>query len=307
MSEVKLIPYKLEDVTKENIETMPQGVEMIHAPEIWDKANRGKDVVIAIIDTGCDRDHPDLKDRIIDGRNFTTDHGNDLENYDDNEGHGTHVAGTIAASMNNNFVVGVAPEAKLLILKALSGDGSGTYEWIINSIKYAIDWQGPNGEKVKVINMSLGGTEDNHKLYKVIKEAVDNNISVVCAAGNSGDGNYHTNEYEYPGSYNEVIQVGAVNFEGNFTNFANSNNEVDLVAPGVGILSTYPNNTVTRLTGTSMAAPHVAGAIALLNNSCKAEFARELSEAEIYGQLIKHTVSLGHNKKFEGNGLLSLN
>lgn len=305
MSEIKLIPYKLEEITEKSIEEIPKGVQMIHAPEIWDKADKGKDVVIAIIDTGCDRDHPDLEDRIIGGRNFTTDY-NDFKNYDDNQGHGTHVAGIIAAGKNNDFVVGVAPEAKLLILKALSGNGTGTYEWIINAINYAIDWQGSNGEKVKVINMSLGGSQDNHKLYKVIKEAVDNNISVVCAAGNRGDGSADTDEYEYPGSYNEVISVGAVDFERNFPDFTNSNDEVDLVAPGVSILSTYPDKTVKKLTGTSMAAPHIAGAIALLNNSCKKEFGRELSEAEIYGQLIKHTVSLGHDKKFEGNGLLSL-
>ena len=118
---------------------------------------KGQDVVVAVLDTGCDTNHIDLKDRIIGGRNFTKDYEADPNVYLDNNGHGTHVAGTIAATENGVGVLGVAPLAKMLVLKVLAGDGSGSYEQIIEAIHYAVNWRGPNQEKVRIISMSLGG------------------------------------------------------------------------------------------------------------------------------------------------------
>ena len=119
--QIKLIPYRVESTGYWESE-IPQGVSMIHAPEAWED-NAGEDVVIAVIDSGVDVSHPDLKDAIIDGFNFTTD---DSAAYQDENGHGTHVAGTIAAQQNNRGVVGVAPKAKLLVLKVLDKDGRKT-------------------------------------------------------------------------------------------------------------------------------------------------------------------------------------
>jgi major intracellular serine protease len=295
---VNLIPYQfiaeLEEVTE-----VPKGVEMIQAPAVWEKFT-GKGITIAILDTGCDLTHPELKDRIIGGRNFTNDDNGNIEIFRDYNGHGTHVAGTIAASRNVKGVVGVAPEANLLIIKVLDRNGSGQYDWIINGISYAIE------QKVDIISMSLGGPADVPELHEVIQKAVANNILVVCAAGNEGDGQDSTEELAYPGSYNEVISVGAINLERKISDFSNSNKEVDLVAPGENILSTYLNGRYAKLSGTSMATPHVAGALAIIKGLTNQTFERNLSEPEIYAQLIRRTIPLGNSPKLEGSGMVYL-
>ncbi|MED2891600.1 S8 family serine peptidase, partial [Bacillus thuringiensis] len=132
-NEVGLIPFEVLEVVSE-VSEIPEGVKFINAPAVWEKSEKGKDIVVAVLDTGCQTDHVDLKDRIIGGKNFTTDNNSDPNNYSDLNGHGTHVAGTIAATENNQGVLGVAPQAKLLILKILAGNGKGSYEWIINGI-----------------------------------------------------------------------------------------------------------------------------------------------------------------------------
>ncbi|MDP4552465.1 S8 family peptidase [Alkalihalobacillus macyae] len=305
MSDVKLIPFVVNAVVNQ-ADAIPDGVEMIQAPAVWDASQKGKGRVIAIVDTGCQIDHPELQSRIIDGRNFTKDFGGDKDQYDDNNGHGTHVAGTIAGVGGENGVVGVAPDSKLLIVKVLNEAGSGSYQSIIEGIRYATDWKGPDGERVNVISMSLGGPSDLPELHEVIKDAINQNISVVCAAGNEGDAREDTPEFAYPGAYNEVIEVGAASFQRTLAPFSNTNNEIDLVAPGVNILSTYPGGKYAVLSGTSMATPHVSGALALIMNISEKEFERSLSEAEIYAQLIRRTIPMGCTKQAEGNGLLAL-
>lgn len=304
--QVRLIPYTIQSVV-ENTNEIPKGIELIQAPEIWEDSNQGEGIVIAVIDTGIETDHPDLQDQIIDGKNFTSDYDGDPNIFEDNNGHGTHVSGTIAASLNNNGVVGVAPKAKILSLKALTGEGSGNYEWIINAINFAVEWRGPAQERVRVISMSLGGPEDVPEMHKAIQKAVSQGISVVVAAGNEGDNSEDTFEYSYPGRYNEVIQVGAVDNNLTLAPFSNTNEEIDLVAPGVEVVSTYLGNKYASLSGTSMATPHIAGAIALLIVLSEKEFGRSLSEAEIYAQLIKRTLPIGNRKSSEGNGFLELN
>ncbi|KZZ83602.1 MULTISPECIES: S8 family peptidase [Bacillaceae] len=303
MSKVRLIPFKLEEVYDSAKEDIPYGVRMINAPEIWDQGIKGDTAVIAILDTGCDATHPDLKDRIIGGKSFVD---GDESDYSDSHYHGTHVAGTIAASLNDQGVTGAAPEVKLLILKVLGDDGSGSYEGIINAVRYASEWKGENGETVRVISMSLGGPEDVPELHEAIKEAVANNILVVCAAGNEGDSRENTVEKAYPGYYKEVVQVGAIDEKKQLAEFSNTNDEIDLVAPGVNILSTYPGNKYAKLSGTSMATPHASAAAALLIQKEEKEFGRTLTEPEVYAQLCKNTVSIGLSKKAEGNGLIYL-
>jgi major intracellular serine protease len=302
---MKLIPFDVQSVIQ-SIKEIPEGVKMIQAPDVWDKSSKGDGVVIAVLDTGCQKDHPDLRDRIVSGRNFTSDYNGDPLNYTDNNGHGTHVAGTIAATENNMGVLGVAPKAKLLILKVLTGEGGGSYKNIIDGINYAIKWRGENNERVRIISMSLGGSSDVPKLHETIIKAVNNNILVVCASGNNGDKDHRTDEFNYPAAYNEAISVGATDFNKNIAKFSNSNYNVDLVAPGDKILSTYPEDKYAILSGTSMATPHVSGALALIINISEAEFGRTLTEAELYAQLIKRTTSLGFHKNSEGNGLIEL-
>ncbi|KGP72322.1 S8 family peptidase [Pontibacillus yanchengensis] len=305
MADVQLIPYKTEQIL-DSSSIVPEGVEMIEAPLVWESATKGKGNIVAVIDTGCEINHPDLQGRIIGGKNFTTDYNSDENNFNDNNGHGTHVAGTIAASQTNSGVTGVAPESSLLILKVLTGEGQGKMNWIIDAINYATNWKGPNGEEVRVMSMSLGGPSDVPELHEAIQYAVNQGVSVVCAAGNNGDGQARTDEYAYPGAYNEVIQVGAIDFNRNIASFTNTNDEIDLVAPGVKILSTYIDGKYARLSGTSMATPHISGALSLLVNITETQFNRRLSEPELYAQLIRRTVPLGHSSQAEGNGLLTL-
>ncbi|SFB21583.1 major intracellular serine protease [Lentibacillus halodurans] len=305
MAKIHLIPYQVDEV-EDTAAEIPQGVQMIQAPDVWEQSDEGSGNVIAVIDTGCDTNHPDLEGQIIDGKNFTNDYNSDENNYEDNNGHGTHVAGTAAAAAGEEGIAGVAPNAKLLIVKVLDGNGSGEYQWIIDGINYATDWEGPNGEKVRAISMSLGGPEDIPELYEAVKRAIDSGIPVVCAAGNQGDDRPETDEYAFPGAYNEVLQVGAINFDREIAPFSNTNNEIDVVAPGVEILSTYTDQKYARLSGTSMATPHVSGALALVISIAEEQFDRKLTEAELYAQLVKRTVPLGYPKSAEGNGLIAL-
>ncbi|MGR9048202.1 S8 family peptidase [Halobacillus faecis] len=305
MNRMKLIPYRM-DAILDTTNEVPKGVHMVEAQSLWDETRQGESSVIAVIDTGCQSDHPDLQGQIVGGRNFTDDHNGDAENFQDNNGHGTHVAGTIAAKEDGEGVVGVAPKAKLLVLKVLSEEGSGKYQWITDAIDYAVQWRGENNERVRVISMSLGGPEDTPELKKSILNAISEGVSVVCAAGNEGDGREDTMEYAYPGAYNEVIQVGAVDERRRLAAFTNTNDQIDLVAPGVNVLSTYLEGKYARLSGTSMATPHVSGGLALIIPLVESQFQRKMSESEVFSQLIKRTTPLGHSKVAEGNGLMTL-
>lgn len=300
---VELQPFQADDVTR-HVKEIPKGVQMIQAPAYWEKGKYGKGVKIAVLDTGCDKDHPDLKDRIAGGRNFTDDDGGVKGSYKDYNGHGTHVAGTIAATKNDKGVVGVAPEAELLILKVLNRGGNGHPEWIAEAIDYAIQ------EQVQIINMSFSARAGHEGMHEAIKRAVGAGIIVVCAAGNS-----EGNEKRYPAAYNECTSVGAVNFSGAHAQFLTENNEVDLTAPGVNVLSCYPldlvpdrNEPYKVISGTSMSSPHVAGALALVLNYYQSEsqFNRKLTEDELYAQIVRCTLPLGSPKVSEGNGLLFL-
>lgn len=299
---LNLTPFTVESEVKKLDYTIPYGVIMLNATEAWKKGYTGKGVVVAIIDTGCDTKHPALEGRIIGGKNFTSDDNSNSDIFDDYQGHGTHVAGTIAANTTPIGVTGVAPGANLLILKALDKSGSGKIQWIINAINYAVS------KKVNIISMSLGGPQDTKELHDAILNAVNNNILVVCAAGNRGDkGNAKTDELDYPGAYDEVIEVGAIDSNKGIAPFSNSNLYVDLVAPGVNILSTYKNQGYATLSGTSMATPHVSGALAIIIEWANKEFERNMTESEYYAQLIKFTKALQLSRRLQGNGYITLN
>lgn len=296
---VKLVPYIMNRSVKNSGKT-PYGVVMIQAKSMWGLSNEGEGTNVAVIDSGCDINHESLKSNIAGVRNFTDEDGKNPNIVTDRVGHGTHVSGIIAANGNNKTIIGVAPRTNLYIYKAIDKSGSGKVSWVVNAVNYAVS------QKVDIISMSLGMPNNNPKLEKAIKSAVNNNILVVCAAGNEGDGNYNAFEYSYPAAYVDVISVGAVDRKGIPANFSNSNLVIDLVAPGVDIVSTYPNNQFASLSGTSMAAPHVTGSLALLKNWSKDVFQRDLTQEEIYAQLIKCTRTLGYPRTVEGNGLVYL-
>lgn len=303
MVEMKLIPFEVKSVCAECTE-LPYGVRQLNAPEIWEKGETGEDIVVAILDTGIDTEHPDLKDQIIGGANFTGI--GRKSDYTDKNGHGTHVAGTIAASMNGSGVIGVAPSAKLLICKVLGADGGGSYQGIIDGIRFAANWRGPNGEKVRVMNMSLGGPYNDPKLYRAILEAVSKGILIVVASGNEGDNDESSMEYGYPALYNECITVAACDENKQLAPFSNNSLQVDVIAAGVNVESTYPESQYAKLSGTSMAAPHITGVIALLIKLGEKQFKRMLTESEIYAQLTKVCCPLELETTSQGHGLPDL-
>jgi subtilisin len=252
------------------------GADLVKAPEVWAQGYTGKGVVVAVIDTGVDYNHEDLKNNIwtnskeivgngidddgngyIDdnyGWNFSDKNNNTL----DNNGHGTHVSGTIAGENNNYGVTGIAYDAKIMPVKVLNESGSGSYSSISKGIRYAVD----NG--ANVINLSLGGGSSNRTLESAIDYASSKGVIVVMAAGNDGD-----SSPDYPAryAYKSGIAVGAVDRNNNMPDFSNRSgtDEISYVtAPGVKVYSSVPNNQYATYSGTSMAAPHVAGVVALM-------------------------------------------
>lgn len=306
---MRLVPYELtalHDTYTAAYSEIPPGVFHIHAPEIWTEGYQGSGEGIAVLDTGCDVLHPDLAGQVIAGWNYTLEGGpNDLT---DLNGHGTHVCGTIAAFLNGSGVAGAAPQAKLLVIKVLNASGEGESAHLVNAINSAVGWRGPHGERVRIISLSLGGPGNDPNLQAAIVNAVVNcGVLVVCASGNSGDGNAFTSEIEYPGAYPEVVEVGAYDMSsGTVAAFSNTNSQVDLIAPGVGILSTYPRAQYAYMSGTSMAVPHVSAAAALLIQLFETATGTTITEPQLFQLLVSCTESIGAPASAQGNGSLNL-
>lgn len=279
----------------------PPGVSLLAARRMW-SSTRGEDSVVAVLDTGVDYNHPDLKGNIIGGASFVAAERDNM----DRNGHGTHVAGTIAA---NGQILGVAPDTKILAVKVLSQTGSGTYKGITSGLKYAREWKGPQGQRVNVINMSLGGPDPEKEMYDEIIRVIHSGITVVCAAGNEGDGSAETPEFSFPAYYPETIAVGAVNLQTRIANFSNSNNHIDMVAPGVETYSTFPGARYVKLSGTSMAAPHISGAAALVYSRYKKRFGTYPTPGTVSLLLQYLSIDLGEAgfDDFYGFGMFSFN
>ena len=252
-------------------------LNMINAPDVWQQGYTGQGVVVAVLDTGVDRNHPDLFSNIwtnddeipgdgvdndnngfVDdfwGWNFAENKNNTL----DRQGHGTHVAGTIAALNDNVGNTGVAYDAQIMPVKVLGDDGSGSFQRVANGIVYAVD----NG--ADVINMSLGGPSFVPVIEQAIAYASSRGVIVVSAAGNESASQPSTPAI-YADEYG--VAVGAVDRGNNFSSFSNrAGGDDDLLyvtAPGEAILSTIPNQRYDSFDGTSMATPHVAGVVALM-------------------------------------------
>ncbi|WP_310483809.1 S8 family peptidase [Chamaesiphon sp. VAR_48_metabat_403] len=233
----------------------------IHAEQAWEE-NRGKGITVAIIDTGVSQ-VPDLaQTEFVAGYDFV----NNKVNADDDNGHGTHVAGTVAQSTNNNYgVAGVAYEAKIMPLKVLAASGGGTISDIAEAIRFAAD------NKADVINMSLGGGGESQVMKDAIEYAYNKGVVIVAAAGNE-----NRDSASYPARYARVISVAAIDAQGEKAEFSNYGAGIDISAPGGGNGSKIWQETIDPQTntpvivgfqGTSMAAPHVAGVVALIKST----------------------------------------
>lgn len=248
----------------------------------------GQNTVCAVIDTGVNP-HVELEDRILGGKNLNSSYSS-TNNYKDDNLHGTHVAGSVAGKN-----VGIAPQAKILPVKVLDGSGGcNKTQDIVNGIKYARLWRSPEGDKVDVISMSLSGTKSGfgttvwNNLQAEIQNCVKDGILVVCSAGNTG-----ITELRYPGAYDEVVCVGAVDIAKKQANFTTQGNQVDLCQIGVDVISAYYDGGYIALSGTSMSTPIVSGIACLLACQHKLKFNERMTEAKLYEALKMNTKDLG--------------
>lgn len=202
------------------------GLEAIKAPQAWEKSGKGQGIRVLVLDTGIDPKHPSLKDNFEKGRDFTGISKG--ENFTDQTGHGTHVAGTVAAVENSTGFAGVAPEAKILAGRVCSEMGCNNV-----GVVEGLDWGVT--EKVDVINLSLGSSGSSPAEQEAILRADRAGISVVAATGN-----YGIDKVLFPAAYPSVIAVGAVDRNMQIASFSQYGPEVTLVAPGVEVVSTYP-------------------------------------------------------------------
>jgi subtilisin family serine protease len=281
----------------------------ISALDAWKVTKGSRAVKIAVIDTGVDYNHEDLKNNIMvnlaekngqagvddDGNGYIDDvYGYDFANNDadpmDGHGHGTHCAGVIGAEHNSIGVAGVMAEVQILPIKFLADNGSGTLEGAIKAIDYAIK------RGVNIMSNSWGGGPRMESLFEVIKKAEDAGILFVAAAGNSNANN--DTVATYPANYEieSLISVGAMDGKGKRANFSNYGaRSVDVFAPGVDTYSTVTSNKYKKMSGTSMACPHVSGIAGLMLAQNPA-----LTPAELRQRLIDSTTQ---NDDLRGVGL----
>jgi thermitase len=220
----------------------------VSAPQAWDLTTGSTQVIIAVIDTGVDYNHPDLAGKTVAGYNFVSRNADPM----DDNGHGTHVAGIAAASGNNALgVAGVDWSARIMPLKVLNAQGSGYESDVASAIRYAAD------HGARVINMSLGGPNDSYTVREAVNYAFNKGVTLVAAAGNNAS------SVSYPAACENVIAVGALDSQNGLLPYSNRGPALDLTAPGASILSTVPGG-YQEMSGTSMASPVVAGCASLL-------------------------------------------
>lgn len=228
---------------------IPWGVSHIKAPLTWNRTT-GDRVRVAVIDTGIDYNHPDLQHAIENGINLIHRHALPV----DDNGHGTHIAGTIAASARQTGITGVAPQASIHPVKAFDENGTA----YVSDIIYGIYWCLRN--RIDVVNMSFGMKHHSRALEDAVRTAYYSGMIIVASSGNDG----RTSRIDYPARFPHTLSVGATNKKGQIASFSNKSKYIDIYAPGEKIVSTWLRGEYQELSGTSMATSHVSGVVALL-------------------------------------------
>jgi subtilisin family serine protease len=255
--EVKYVEQDQE--VKATAQTLPWGINRVDADISSTVAGNGSGSVntaVAIIDTGIQSSHPDLN--VVGGKNCST--GN---SYEDGNGHGTHVAGTVAARDNSAGVVGVAPGARLYAVRVLNNSGSGSW----SSVICGIDWVTSNSGSIKSANMSLGGGA-SQAVDDAVRRSAGRGVFYALAAGNdAANACTKSPARAGAGTNNGIMTVAATDTNNREASWSNYGSCVDIWAPGVSILSTYKGGGTATMSGTSMASPHGAGGGALYRSS----------------------------------------
>jgi len=235
-------------------ETIPDGVKQVKAPSAWG-TSKGKGIRVAVLDTGIDFNHPDLKDNYVEGVSFVKGAPTPMDDHY----HGTHCAGTIAAATKGAGVIGVAPEASLYAVKVLDNHASGLFSWSIAGIEWCMQ------KGIHIVSMSLGNASVPEAMELICNAAWSQGLLIVAGAGNQQPNPVppQRSNVDYPARYKNVIAVSSVDSGDVIAQNSGRGPEVDLCAPGVCILSTFPNAQYGKMSGTSVACPHVSGVAAL--------------------------------------------
>ncbi|MFS1511357.1 S8 family peptidase [Chengkuizengella sp. SCS-71B] len=278
------VEYVEEDGSiKASGQSTPWGVFSINATTVQENSISGKATKIGIVDTGIDYTHEDLF--VVGGETFVEG----TLDYNDDNGHGTHVAGIVAGLNNDKGVLGVAPNVELYAIKVLDINRNGNYSDLIAGIEWAVS------NNLDIVNMSLGGNTHSKALEKALKNAYKSGVLLVAAAGNNGYDK--KGSIDYPAKYESVIAVGAIDKENNIYTRSSVGNKLELVAPGVDVFSTIPGGYDFN-SGTSMASPHVAGVAALI-----LEKKPELTNVAVR-KIINKTATPLNDSFIFGNGLV---
>ncbi len=282
-------PKPTKEPEPQPLEVIPWGIDRVEADLAW-SINSTSIVKVAILDTGIDLDHPDLIGNVVNGTNVIMSR----KTANDDNGHGTHVAGIIAAVDNEIGVIGVGPNLEVYAVKVLDRRGSGSTSTVIAGIEWAIV------NNMDVINMSLGGGGTT-SLHDAVIKAYEAGIVLVSSAGNSYGG-----AVSYPAAYPEVIAVSSTDNDNALSGFSSVGDEVDVAAPGGNIYSTYKNGEYATMSGTSMASPHVAGVVALIIGDMK-DANEIISPIEVLQRLKATVLDLGDTGEdiYFGAGLVN--
>ena len=239
--------YDISDVTPLS-QTRNWGLDAFQIDKVW-LATKGKGIKVAVLDTGIAA-HDDLNGAWNEAFNCTSD----SNQWDEKSGHGTHCCGIVGARDNGFGVVGVAPECEIIPIKVLTNNGGGNWDSIAKGIQKAMEM------KADIVSMSLGSSSaaPKHVEDLVIHAAENRGIIFVAAGGNNA------RAVNYPATYDQIIAVAAVDENGNYANFSSRGTQLDAIAPGIDVYSTFLNNSYAKMSGTSQACPFISGLCALI-------------------------------------------